>query len=281
MSEKILVGVNGSVASERAVRWASEWAAAHGVDIQLVTVIDGAIRATGHAAVLLDAQAHAEQLLADAEQLARGIAGGVHISGRIDQGNAVQVLVDASADARLVVIGTDSRPGDEPSRRGVRGLRISAGSSSPVVVVPEAELDEREGVVVGVDGSEISIAALRFAAREAKRLDTPLIAVYAWNYPLVTGYEYVYPAELITDLEKAGGDVLDEALENAEPHLEGVEVRRVVVGGEAGGILREHGATAKLLVVGSHGRGPVARFLLGSVSQEVLGRVLSPTMVVR
>lgn len=282
MNDTITVGVTGAPVTERAIRWAVARAASRRQRLELVGVVGGALGAVGEDAVVEDAlaathdllQAHAESVRAEAPQ--------VPVSVRAEAGDPVRLLIEASTRSALLVIGSDYRgPGDGPDR-GAHGVRIAAGASCPVVVVPDFDTEERSGVVVGIDGSAVSEHALRFAAAEADRLGEPLVAVSVWT-PLSAPRNSlaVYPELYLENMQAATEEVLALALAGIASDYPDLVVERRVERGYPSQVLNGIAKDARLAVVGTHGRGALARFLLGSISQEVLERLATVTAVVR
>jgi len=283
MSE-IVVGVStGGRASLTAVRWAAERASAVGSRLRLVHVVEGSIPSTDDAQLLLAAQSAARSSLDAAADAAASVDRTLEVVSELEQGSAVEVFDRVSERADLLVVGSDWHGGQRASRRGVHSLRIAASSHAPVAVIPDIDVSGRRGVVVGVDGSEASDAALSFAVDEAVRLGEPLIAVHAWDVAMMVGGDYGYGVPMVAsdDLQRAAEQVLDEALAGVSSEASSVEISRVVVAGDPVIALAEEAMSARLLVVGSHGRGALARFLLGSVSHGVLAHLEGPTVVVR
>ena len=280
MSELIIVGVTGAPVASRAVDWAIARAAERRQRIELLSVVGGALGAVGEDAVLAEAL---EKTYADVEAHAERVRqAGIEVSVRVEAGDPLAVLTAASGAASILVIGSDYRGPGSGRARGAHGVRIAAAARCPVVVVPDIELGERRGVVVGVDGSEVSEDAVRFAAAEAERLDEPLIAVSVWT-PLQAPRNdlAVYPELYLSNMQAATEEILALALAGLAVDHPDLEVVRRVERGYPSQILNEIGATARLLVVGTHGRGAIARFLLGSISHEVLARMATVTAVVR
>lgn len=280
MNNTIIVGVTGAPVSERAIAWAADRARARGQRIELWAIVGGVIGAVGEAAVVDDALHQAQSLLdGHATHLA---AQGIEVTTRVDAGNPVALLIEASETAALLVIGSDHRGvGDGPTR-GAHGVRIAAGAKCPVVVVPDIDIEARSGVVVGIDGSELSEQALRFAAAEADRLGEKLVAVSVWT-PLEAPRNAlaVFPEMYLTNMHAATEEVLSLALAGLASDYPDLVVVREVRQGRPSHAINELAQSARLAVVGTHGRGALARFLLGSISQEVVARVATVTAVVR
>lgn len=277
MSELIIVGVTDAQASRRAIAWAAHRARDTGAPVELISVIGGAVGAAGEEDVLSEAVAGVTERVeqAAAELAASGVAARV----RVETGNPTSVLVDASKDAALLVIGGEPHA---HSRRGQHGSRIAAGAHCPVVVVPSvADSDPRHGVVVGVDGSDVSDAAIEFAAVEAERLGEPLTVVSAWMPVAIPGDFGVYPDVYLSDLEGISRSVVDGIVERVGAAHPALHVEGRIGEGDPASVVVEAASTAVLVVVGSHGRGGFARFLLGSVSEEVVAHLPAVTAVVR
>lgn len=132
-------------------------------------------------------------------------------------------------------------------------------------------------IVVGVDGSAHSIAALRWAMDDAiTRKHAEVIAVLAWQMPLVSNPAAFDSEELQSTYEKLLTETVSDAL--VSPH---VPVRTHVVSGDPIDVLLEASRDAQLLVVGSRGRSPFAGLILGSVSQACAARAACPVVVVK
>ncbi|MFI7480847.1 universal stress protein [Kocuria sp. M1R5S2] len=144
----------------------------------------------------------------------------------------------------------------------------------------QRSLDATGEIVVGIDGSEQSLGALRWAAREARRRDRPLRLVTAYSLPVFsgsgfdTGYATVDEAALTRGVQ----ELLDHAADQVRDV--GVELRATVETGDPSGALLELSRTAELLVLGSRGRGGLLGRLLGTVSTAVPAHSRCPTGVV-
>lgn len=280
MTETIVVGVTEAPVTRRAVDWAVRRAAHRGQQVELVSVVGGAIGAVGEGSVMA-AVLEATQHMLDAEA-ARVASSGVHITTRVEAGNPVHVLVEESTNAALLVIGSDYRgPGSGPAR-GAHGIRVVAASSCPVVVVPDIDIHDRTGVVVGVDGSPVSEGAIRFAAAEADRLGEPLIAVSVWT-PVTAprNAAMVYPELYLSNMQRTAEEHLALSLAGLRVQYPDLIIDERALKGYPSTVINALAAEAKLAVIGTRGRNAVARFLLGSISHEVLQRVATVTVITR
>lgn len=135
-------------------------------------------------------------------------------------------------------------------------------------------------IVVGVDGSEQSIPALRWAGHEAAAHGHTLRVVTAWSIPVTAlspgGLPAPYPADdLLADARAAQEGVLAKADLPA-----GVEVEHHVVEGGPAAVLLDAAEGADLVVVGTRGHGGFKGLLVGSVSHQVVGHAPCPVVVV-
>jgi nucleotide-binding universal stress UspA family protein len=147
-------------------------------------------------------------------------------------------------------------------------------------------------VVVGVDGSAGAKEALRWALVEGRLRNAPVRVVHAWTFGYIGGTVdgYLYwdgwlgsSTSLgvdLSDLHRAGEDLLERALADFEDETQGVEIERQVVQGAAAEVLVDAAAPGDLLVVGSRGHGGFAGLLPGSVSQQCVHHARCPVVVV-
>ena len=133
-------------------------------------------------------------------------------------------------------------------------------------------------IVVGVDGSPASLAALEWAARQGALTGAPVEVVMSWEWPTSFGWALPLP-----DYDPAGdaGRILDEATQKVRTAHPNLEVRTSVVEGHPAPSLIEASRGASLLVVGSRGHGEFAGMLLGSVSEHCVTNAHCPVVVVR
>jgi nucleotide-binding universal stress UspA family protein len=134
-------------------------------------------------------------------------------------------------------------------------------------------------IVVGVDGSVSSTEALDWAARQAELTGSHVDVVMAWEWPMVYGSPYAFPADYdpIADATR----VLDEVISRAATAHPTVGFRPIVTRGHPAPALVAASEGADLLVVGSRGHGEFAGMLLGSVSEHCVTNAHCPVVVLR
>ena len=144
-------------------------------------------------------------------------------------------------------------------------------------------------IVVGVDGSDASREALRWAAEEARLRSTSLVAVQAWSFippqPIGDPGMLAVPAGDLPGQLDAESEAARVALEGAVTDALGAEPGVVVeqrfVEGDPSDVLVAESEAAELVVVGSHGRSGIRAALLGSVSRHVVSHAACPVVVVK
>ncbi|WP_245645944.1 universal stress protein [Pseudonocardia acaciae] len=161
-------------------------------------------------------------------------------------------------------------------------VSLAAHAACPVVVVRGAERDRSSAelpVLVGVDGSPDSEAAVAFAYEAASVRGVPLVAVHTWSDLMFDSR--VSPLIDWEALETGERELLAERLAGWTGKYPDGQVRRLVLRGLAAHALVDRADRAQLLVVGSRGRGHLAGLMFGSVSHAVLHRAPCPVAVVR
>jgi nucleotide-binding universal stress UspA family protein len=142
-------------------------------------------------------------------------------------------------------------------------------------------------LVVGVDGSEPARDALRWTVEEARLRRTDVLAVHAWEPPIVPAVDVtaapppVDLVSLIPELQAAAQRLVEGIVREVVGDAEEVEVRPTAVAGPAAVALVEAAAGADLVVVGSRGHGGFVGLLLGSVSQQVAHHAPCPVVIHR
>jgi nucleotide-binding universal stress UspA family protein len=217
--------------------------------------------------------------LAEAVEAARAAAPGAKPEGAVLDGYPIPKLVAESRSAQLVVIGDRGLGGVAGLLVGSVAFGLAAHGACPTVVV-RGRADAAAGpVVVGVDGSSVSEAAVAFAFEEATARRAPLVAVHVWWDLLLD--PVTLPSLDWDGMAERERAQLAERLAGWREKYPDVAVELSVARDHPAGVLVEHARRAQLVVVGSHGRGGAAGLVLGSVSHAVLHRADCPVAIVR
>ncbi|MGG2463277.1 universal stress protein [Streptomyces sp. RGM 3693] len=286
----VIVGVDGSPDSERALRWAADAARARSAPLRVVHVWP----------------------YATAERAAAGEQGGDRVlAGLRDRpflaelpdvefrglsGLADTQLPALGAEGQLLVLGSRGRGGFASLLLGSNGLACAARSACPVVVVPRPDRAGTERgpdgeavppavrqVTLGVDASSDEPAAIGFAFAEAARRGARLRVVsgYTWPMLLPPAFEYAAVYESTQpEYEDALGVQLVDALAPHRVRHPGVEVAVQLRAEDAAGQLVAASAGSDLVVVARHRRRLPVGPRLGSVAHAVLLHAVCPVAVV-
>ncbi len=274
----IVVGFDGSDASRCALVWAVREARVLDAPLTICHV---------HAASFIGkrpvSQDYGEQALRQAHLLATHRLGTNRVVAVARHGDPARTLGELSLGARMLVVGTHGAYG--AGLFAPYAARIVAKAHSPVVAVPQiagnAMAAFRNHVVVGVDGSAPSRAALEFGFDYADRHGLPLAAVHVTDEPsgdywtdddfLETNFTAEPPAETLLATE----------VEPWAARHRGVHVKRAVYAGRIEPGLLRAASGARLLVVGDRGRGLATAAVLGSVAEHMVGSVTCPIAIVK
>jgi nucleotide-binding universal stress UspA family protein len=134
-------------------------------------------------------------------------------------------------------------------------------------------------IVVGIDGSDCSLTALRWAAEQARLTSRPLRAVMTWEWPNTYGDPVVWPEGI--SFEDIAKRVLRESVEKVLGPERADAVELTVLEGHPALVLGDESARAELLVVGSRGHGEFCGMLIGSVSEFLATHSHCPVVIVR
>lgn len=278
----VVVGVDGSADGDRALDWAGAWAAAHGLPVRVLvadpTILSGLPFWTAEEArdperthgVMLDACRRVESL-------------GAEVTSQTVDASAVHALLDASRDARIVVVGARGHGAVSGLLLGSVSQHVSRHAHCPVVVVREQADPRARRIVVGVDASPGSERAIGFAFDTASATKAPLVAIQGWHDVIGGRHGGLAEspigsvAERIAACERA----ISEAVAGWAEKYPEVSLAREAVPVPPARLLADASQRAALVVVGSRGRGGFTGLLLGSTSQALLHHAQCPVAVVR
>lgn len=277
----IVVGVDGSASALDAVRWAAREADRRGLSLRLVNSYQLAAGVTGilDPGVIDAMREQGRRWLADARDVAAET--GVRVSFALESAPAVEALLRESHAASLLVLGTRGLGGFAGLLVGSTAVALAGRAHCPLVVV-RGEVPAHGPVVVGVDGSANSEAAVEFAFAEASAQDADIVAVHAWHDS---------PADAVLlgrtapqDFEPAqqrAYETLAERLAGWQEKYPDVHVTREVVRDHPSTALLRCAEGARLVVVGTRGRGGFRGLVLGSTGQHLLHYAPCPVAIVR
>lgn len=268
------VAWNGSAASRNGLLWAIERERTHGGGIQLLAIIDSGLRSFG-AAALSELTMAAERALSAELDWVRSAHPEIPIESRLLVEDRERALTAEAPAGSMLVLGVEERAAKV--KRWSLTARVAANAPGPVAVVPTRSIGVHAGVVVGTDGSESALAAMRVAADEARHRGESLDVVHAWSS--AGSASKANSASLGARTHER--ELLETWTEQLRSDFPSVTIRAHLDLGPPVAALTRRASRAGLLVVGSRGLGPARQFLLGSVSRSlILGTSRCPVIVV-
>jgi nucleotide-binding universal stress UspA family protein len=285
MLQTILVPLDGSPLAERALPYAVRLAKAGGGKLILLRAFD-ALRFTPPAQAEPDGQEQLESIAERARSEGVEVEAVAHQMYHEDVG---QVIIETAREraAELLVMSTHGRGGLGRWIYGSVADAVLRGAAVPVLLVPAAceqpwPAERAPRIMVPLDGSDLAAEALAPAAELAGRLGAELVLVSVIQpptYAYAEGYAYLAldPAE---ELAAAAGE-LEAIAERLRG--DGLTVSVRTAAGFATTTIAElaHEAGIDLIVMATHGRGGLARLVLGSVATGTLQRAGLPVLLVR
>jgi nucleotide-binding universal stress UspA family protein len=273
--DRVVLGFDGSPSSRIALDVAVGEAHRRSVPLFVVTGIDDS---PGYPLALTDRAESARQAALDGVRAATEALGEESVYSRVEFGPSAEVLLRRVRPSDLVVVGSHGHRAVGRMLLGSTSAAVLTHSAGPVLVVRGDPGEWHGPVLVGVDGSAHSLAALAFGAEMAAARTAPLRVVMA-----------------IPDLVDASGEVSgpdEPEIRTAESQLRqyveavlgakaGTDAEALVVQGHPADVLVHHADQSQLVVLGSRGRGTFSSLLLGSVGREVSQRATCPGIVLR
>jgi nucleotide-binding universal stress UspA family protein len=277
-SKPIAVGTDDSAQSQAAVLWAARRAERAGLPLLILHVVDDRWVAEPYPFIGVLEEAGEKLLEAAAVRVRETVS--IHVAAKLLTGSVGGSLAKYSGKTSMVVVGSGSF--HLGGSLADRALQVAASSKVPVAVVGTQDLDGRSGVVVGVDGSKESTQAVAFAAAEADREGEELTVLYAISAPDPVTDAGVTPASLAELMVEEERLVLSETVAGLTEKYQDLVVHQVLET-DSGPVdsLVDAAAGARMLVVGSRGRGGIKRLLLGSTAHGVLKHLPCPTVITR
>lgn len=281
MNKPIVVGFNGSDGSEAALTWALQRAGTHKLPVSIIYAVDDRWMSPDFQYHELIRQSGME-MLQKAQASAAEQAPGVKVDIQLRHGSGGSVLREVSKEASIVVVGEHDRHWMDGGPLTDRALQIVSASEIPAAVIPLKRGSGDRGVVVGVDGSEESLQAVAFAAAEADRGGDDLTVLLAFRRPARWIESQLPKSGLAETILEEDRIVLAESVAGlGDKYPDLVVHQKLESDTEPAKALVEAAKDARLLVIGSRGRGGFTRMVLGSTAHAVLLNLPCPTIVTR
>jgi nucleotide-binding universal stress UspA family protein len=284
----VLVGVDGSEESLRAVEWAARQAQRHGSPLRIVSAPAVLPRVREQVDLLTVANAlrgMSAQALAAALTRTEEVAPGLPIDTGLLSGPPAVALAAAARDASMLVVGARGIGGFTAMILGSVSRYVAVHAACPVIVVRQETSAVHREIAVGIRETEDSTEALAFAFEEAALRGADLVAVHA--LPVFPSALHVPGAGRGTLQAAARAEVLAEAASQLAGMLAGwrdkypgVRVRHDVVHGHPARVLASYSARADLVVLGRHGGPAPGSAGVGSVQHAVLNHAHGPVAIV-
>lgn len=280
---RVVAGTDGSTTARHASDWAAMVASNRGLPLLLVSVVNAksplVLRFTSHEERLERAVAEAKELLAAEQDHIRAAHPDLQIETVVTEGSPAGILVEATRDAALVVVGSRGHSAPLAVRTfGGFSDAVATHAHGPIAIVPEDARDHDGPIVVGVDDAPEARAAIRLAFQIAEANRRKLVALHGYQIVLSRTRLYNKPVD---ELEAELAAEVDEIVGPIAADHPDVSWTRLIVQNHPVGALVEASRTASIVVLGSRGHGGFAGMLLGSTSREVLRHADCPVYVVR
>jgi nucleotide-binding universal stress UspA family protein len=269
---RIIVGYDRSADSKAAATWALDEAARTGALVEFFYAYEWPVWAPAASMVPApsvwpdgETDRAIKTALNDAATAAKQTHPAVRTEITIVTNSAAQTLIDRSAEADLIVLGSRGHSA-VAGLLGSISVAVTAHAHCPVVVV-RGDAAATAPVVVGVDDSPSAQSAFGFAVEQAAARNVPLRAIRAWAPVTGLWEETPMVTRTVTPDERRPFDELVAGWRDKFPE---VEISAEAVIEHPAAALALASTTAQLLVVGTRGRGSFRGMLLGSVSQHLL-----------
>lgn len=290
MSKPVVVGYDGSTASDLALEWAARAATDRGLPLEVLVTWTapptqfGSVTGDLYDSELVDElRSQSDLSLERAITQAQEVSPDLAVHGEVLVSPPAASLVERSKQASLVVVGSHGRGGFTGLLLGSISRQVATHAKCPAVVVRPPANPDADEIVVGVDGSQPSLAAMDWAIDEASRKGFSLRVIHTWEVPpigAITGVPTFSPPELLEDIKGSEMRTTAEVLAGHRDRYPDVTVAQDVERGSPIHVLCTASERAAMTVVGSRGRGGFVGLLLGSVSHGVVHHAKSPVTVV-
>lgn len=296
---RVVVGVDESEPARRALAWALDEARLRAATLEVVIAWEPPPQSTAQVFVALPLQQFEAAANATIAAMVRSVAGdagsvGVEVIPSVVMAPSGGALLDAARGADLLVVGSRGRGRIKSLVLGSVSQQCATHAHGVIAVIPprpghpaladgdnggNEKMEAPARLIVGIDGSAGSNAALRWAVDDARRRATSVVAILAYSYldqygPL--GSINFEPDYGQSDADLAAKTIVAKVLGDDPP----VDVEARAVCDLPAAALHGCAGPHDIVVVGARGRGGFAGLLLGSVSLQTLRDAACPVVVV-
>ncbi|WP_436535757.1 universal stress protein [Actinoplanes sp. HUAS TT8] len=284
-TRSIVVGTDGTETSGAAVEWAAREAQRRGLTLRIVHAFDWDWRDSrfevGTEFVDL-ARQQADAVMAAAVERVHRVAPGLAIQTFALIGHAVPRLLESARTAQLLVLGGRGRGGFTGMLLGSTSQRLALHASCPVVVIGDQPGVADGPIAAGVDDSPSADLVLETAFSAAAGQGCPITVVRAYAPVIPAWLAADQPPTVDTPQQHAAELAhIDEQLAPWRSKFPDVPVEVALSHDSPPAALVEASRTARLIVVGTHGHGPVSGSLVGSTSLQLLHHAACPVQITR
>ncbi len=293
MYRQILVPLDGSKTAENVLPYARFLTAKLKIPARLISVVEMPVSANSEKALYLDSWI--ERAVATSQEYLSRVAktfAGVNVTITVEKGNPEEViLAQAEADVGiLIAMATHGRSGMSRWLLGSIAEKIVREAKNPVFLV-RAKDDANTGaqatlssIIVPLDGSKMAESVLPTVIQLATAMTLKVVLLQAFSLKqIIYSYEDYLPDS--AELQRVSKSGATRYLESKEKELKsaGLEVLSVVAEGEAAETIIElaKGSPQSLIVMCTHGRSGVRRWMLGSVTEKVIRHAEDPVLAIR
>jgi nucleotide-binding universal stress UspA family protein len=289
-AKPVVVGVDGSEESLRAVEWAAMEATRRSRSLRIVSApaVMPRLREphASEAEVGVALRGVAARALDAAVGRCAEVAPGLPVETRLVSGPPALAVVASGREASMLVVGSRGAGGFAAMVLGSVSRYAASHAPCPVVVARQETVAVHRAVAVGVRDPDDAVGALGFAFEEAALRGADLVAVHAWFWfpPAMSVSVQAGAVRPLPDraeqVSAEAARALEETLDLWRDKYPGVLVRQDVVRGHPGRVLAGYSARADLVVLGRHGSPDKTGAAVGSVRHAVLDHAHGPVAVV-
>jgi nucleotide-binding universal stress UspA family protein len=270
----VLVGFDGSADAQRALLWAADEAVRTEAPLRVVVVDHkSATPWEGNSPHDPDQVRAAEKILSGLDLDDYEV--------RQHKGHVAGTLLELAESAGMVVLGSHGHGRVAGAAIGSVTQHVTRHAPCTVVVVRPAKKPDSARIVVGVDGSPTSHAALEYACGRAERTGEAVVAVHGWKEHTPSSDVLRSEPRSVTDDVEQREVLVGESIAGIREAHPDVVLATEAIPVAPGPLLVDASADATLVVVGARGHGFFEGLQLGSVTQDLIHRAQCPVAVVR